>query len=176
LLAVYGRFFSYNKTNSDLLDAFSGIVFALFVLLIIPAPGWYIWMWPFLSMFFIKIYYNSSKIMLFYIGLCLIYLTFFIFFYIPDYQDLIFIKTPIYLKIHNDRLRSLIFTMVEVFLVFVIYALYKFGVRSNAIYKKNSALVIGVGGDSGAGKSTLMADIKQLLGNSVTELEGDGRS
>lgn len=174
LLAVFGRFFAYNKTNSDLLDAFSGIVFSLFVLLIIPAPGWYIWMWPFLSMFFIKIYYNISKIMLFYIGLCLIYTIFFVFFYMPEYQDLIFIKTPISLKICNDRLRNLTFTILEVFLVFVIYALYKFGVKSNAIYKKSNALVIGIGGDSGAGKSTLMTDIKHLLGSNVTELEGDG--
>lgn len=174
LLGVYGRFLAYSKTNSELLDAFSGIVFSLFVLLIIPAPGWYIWMWPFLSLFFIKIYYQSSKIMFFYIGLCLIYLIFFIFFYMPEHADLIFLKTPIDFKIYSDRLRSLVFTVLEVFLVFVIYALYKFGVRSNAIYKKNNALVIGIGGDSGAGKSTLMTDIKCLLGSNVTELEGDG--
>jgi Uridine kinase len=174
LFLVYGRFFSYRKINSDLLDAFSGIVFSLFVLLIIPAPGWYIWMLPFLSMFFIKIYSQNESILLFYIGLCSTYVLFFIPFYIPEHVDLTFLQVPVNFKINNDHAKNFVFTVLDVFLVSVIYALYRFGVHSNAIYKKQGALVIGIGGDSGAGKSSLMADIKQLLGSNVTELEGDG--
>lgn len=174
LFTVYGRFFTYKKINNDLLDAFLGVVFSLFVLLIIPAPGWYVWMLPFLSVFFIKIYYPQSNILFFYLGLSVVYMLFFVIFFKPEHSDLLFLQHPLNFKIYNERLSNLTFSILDVFIFLTIYALYKFGVKSNAIYRRAAGVVIGIGGDSGAGKSTLMADIKGLLGDKVTDLEGDG--
>jgi len=52
--------------------------------------------------------------------------------------------------------------------------LYTNGIKSNRVYRKDHAVVFGIGGDSGVGKSTIMEDITQLLGaRSVLGLEGD---
>jgi len=174
ILGVYGRFMMYEKINTDLLDAFLGMVFALFVLLIIPAPAWYIWMLPFMSMFLIKQYKDNKKILLIYSLLNGLYLLFFICFYKSPLIDLYFLNHPINLNIPNQRIGNLVFTLLDVSMVLAIYALYRFGIRSNSIYKKMYSLVLGIGGNSGTGKSILMSDIKSLLGKSVTEIEGDG--
>lgn len=68
----------------------------------------------------------------------------------------------------------MILTSLDAALLLIVYCLYRFGVKSNAIYKKTQAFVLGISGDSGAGKSILMHDIKQLLGHRLTEIEGDG--
>jgi uridine kinase len=54
-----------------------------------------------------------------------------------------------------------------------LYVLYKFGLKSNLVYKKEKGLIIGIGGDSASGKSTLLRDIKSMLGRRLTCLEGD---
>jgi uridine kinase len=64
--------------------------------------------------------------------------------------------------------------MLEATLFNTIYLLYKFGVRSNALYKKEHNLVISISGDSGAGKSTYVQDLQALLGKNATIIEGDG--
>lgn len=174
LFMTYGRFFTYKKINNDLLEAFMGIVFGLFVLLVPPAPGWYVWMVPFLSVFLIKVYSEQVNVLILYYGLSLAYLVFFIFCYRPEHGDLIFLGIPFMHKVESLRAVNLSFTILEGIGFLMMYALYRFGVRSNAIYKKRTALVIGIGGDSGAGKSTLMGDVKGLLAEKVTELEGDG--
>lgn len=174
LFMIYGRFFAYKKINSDLLDAFMGIVFGSFVLLVPPAPGWYVWMLPFLSIFLIKVYYEQANVLILYYGLSIAYLTFFIFCYRPEHGDLIFCGKPLFYKFESARTCNLMFTFLEGIGFLMMYALYKFGIRSNAIYKRKAALALGIGGDSGAGKSTLMEDLKRILGSKITELEGDG--
>ncbi len=174
LFMIYGRFFVYKKVNNDLLDAFMGMVFGLFVLLVPPAPGWYVWMLPFLSIFLIKMYREQVNLLLLYYGFSAAYLLFFVLCYKPEYSDLTFLNTVINFKVESGRFCNLLFTVLEVVGFLMMYALYKFGVKSNAIYKTRAALIMGIGGDSGAGKSTLMEDIKSLLGRRATELEGDG--
>ena len=58
--------------------------------------------------------------------------------------------------------------------MFLLYAFYKYGIKSNSIYKKQTNLSIGIGGDSGVGKSTLVKNLKDILGDKLLQIEGDG--
>lgn len=172
-LAIFARFFAYRKVNRDLFYAFLGILFSVFVILIIPAPAWYIWMLPFISLFFIKHSESHPRIIYLFVILNTAYLVYFFFFHMSAYQGLIFIKTPLNSYIDSELLRNLVYTFLEITLFAVIYSFYKFGVKSNSIYKKDHNLIIGIGGDSSVGKSILLSDIKCVLGSRLLELEGD---
>ncbi len=170
---AYGRFALYPKINTDLLDAFLTIVFALFVLTIVPAPGWYVWITPFLAVFMCKYSDRDHRIVPACFALYFFYLFYFLFFHRFDYPDLIAFNVPLNFKITGSHAPSVAFTLLEVTLLANIVLLYRIGVRSNFNYKRDKSVVIGIGGDSGAGKSTLLHDIKKLLHSRVVELEGD---
>ncbi|MDA8100696.1 MAG: hypothetical protein M0042_13855 [Nitrospiraceae bacterium] len=171
--ALYARFAAYPKINSDLFHSFLGMLFAAFVLLILPSPAWYLWMIPFLSIFFIQYSAKHESIVALYAALCAMYLVYFIVFHLPDYQDLSFLGGPIDLKVRDEKLRNMAYSVLEVVLFATIYSMYKFGVKSNAVYRRTHNLIIGIGGDSASGKSTLLTDLKLLLGTRLLELEGD---
>lgn len=172
-LFIYARFVVYNSVNSDLFHAFLGILFSVFVLSIVPAPAWYVWIVPFLSIFFIKYYEGHSKILYLHLGLSVAYLLFFVFFYRAAHHDLNFLSTPVDLKIPDEKLRNIAYAGLEVALASTLYTLYKLGVRSNLVYRKDRATLIGISGDSAAGKSTLMSDLKAMFGKKLLEMEGD---
>ena len=173
VMIVYGRLALYPKINSDLLDSFLTIVFSLFVLLIVPAPGWYVWIAPFLSLFLIKYGDRDKRLIVSCYSLYVSYLLYFLLFHKFDHTDLFFLSFANPFKIESHTLRSIAFTMLEASLFINIVICYRTGVKSNAIYKRDKAIVIGIGGDSGAGKSTLLQDVKHLLHGRVLELEGD---
>ncbi len=174
---AYVRFALYAKINTDLLDAFLLIVFALFVALIVPAPGWYVWIAPFLSIFMIKYCRRDNRIVPAGYALYFFYLLYFLFFHHFDYPAIIFLGQVVtwnlFAPTNSNYLASLVFTLLEAALMANIVLCYRIGVRSNSIYKRERAIVIGIGGDSGAGKSTLLHDVKKLLAHKVVELEGD---
>lgn len=174
ILSIYMHFFNQNKINNDLLFFYFGILFVSILLLVYPAPAWYVWIVPFISIYFIQ-NKNQSKSLLLYLAFSLSYLLFFIFFYQSEYKDIYFLGNYIDLKIDNENLINISYTLLEVMLLAVMYVFYKYGIKSNSIYKKSSNLVIGIGGDSGSGKTTLLANIKNLVGNDkVLQIEGDG--
>ena len=174
MFVAYGRFALYAKINTDLLDAFLALVFSLIVMLIVPAPGWYVWMAPFVSLFLIKYYRKNPQLIAPFLWLNVFYLIYFVLFDIPEYIGLVFLSQTLEYKVGSDTLRSFFFTLLEVGVLSNIVLCYRAGVRSNSIYKRDHAVVIGIGGDSGAGKSTLLNDVKELLSGRVVELEGDG--
>jgi len=176
ILAVfltYARFSIYRKINNDLFFTFMVLLFSLFVLLIYPAPAWYVWMFPFLSIFFIK-FNTDQKLMPVYIVLNVSYLVFFIFLFVPEYHDIVFISTPLDFKIPDLRLKNIVYTAFEAILMGCVYTFYKYGIKSNAVYNRASSTIIGIGGDSGSGKSTLLKSIKMILRDNMLEIEGDG--
>jgi uridine kinase len=174
MLILQGKFLTYPKINIDLLSSFIVISIAVFVMQIPPSPGWYVWLMPFLSIFFINTFKAHNWLLIFYFVLNLSYLLFFILFHIPEFSELILFTTTINLKLNSSFLRNISFTMLEATMLLTTYASYKFGIKSNSIYKKTSPLLIGVGGDSGSGKTTLLSDLKDILGEKLTILEGDG--
>lgn len=173
-LVTYGRFCLYAKINTDLFDSFLTLIFSVFVLTIMPAPGWYVWTAPFLSMFMVK-YFNKHRHLLAPFAFTnAAYLLFFIVFHRSDHLDLAFLNHAIQFQQFDISKQSLVFTMLEAGLLAMIIFCYRAGIKSNSIYRRDYAFVIGIGGDSGAGKSTLLSDIKQLLQGRVVEVEGDG--
>jgi uridine kinase len=172
ILMVYLHFFNQKKVNQDLLYFYFGILFVVIIFFVYSGSAWYVWMVPFVSMYFIQ--NNNNKSQIIYISFSVVYLVFFIFFYKSEYIDILFLGTEVNIKIDNDRLGDVIFTLIEVLLVSIIYAFYKYGIKSNSIYKKHLNLTIGIGGDSGVGKTTFLNNLQDLLGNKLLQIEGDG--
>ena len=172
VLLVYFHFFNQVKVNNDLLYFYFGVLFTVLIGLIYSGSGWYVWMVPFLSMYFIK--NDNLKNRLLYMSLSLSYLVFFITFYNSDYQEVLFFNNEIFYKIDNQKLSDLSFTILEVILLVSMLVFYKYGIKSNSIYNRKLNLVIGIGGDSGVGKTRLLKNLKSLLGDKILEIEGDG--
>ncbi len=169
------RFWCYKKVNLDLLYAYVGIAFAIFLFLIKPSPGWYVWFIPTMVHFLIKHQEKNPQYIFLFSVWNVVYLIFFIHFYIPDYVDLEWLRQPLMWKFFGDeKWPNLCFTALQIGLSGCIYALYTNGVKSNAIYTQNLATIIGIGGDSGTGKTTLNQELHKILGESVLKIEGDG--
>lgn len=174
VLFIYIRFFSYSRVNKELLMAWLSVLFSVFVLLITPAPGWYVWVLPFLMYFYLWFIRNRREIFGLYSMLTLSYFMYFVFVWKGDYPDLKFLGEVLDFKSSNLKAVSLLYTFLQVSLTVNLYVIYRKGVRSNRIYTKPQSVLIGIGGDSGAGKSTLLHSLERLLSPSVTLLEGDG--
>lgn len=172
IFMIYIRFFNQRKVNHDLLYFYFGILFTATIFFIYSGPAWYVWMIPFVSMYFIQNDNNKSRLL--YIGFSVAYLMFFIFFYKSEYKDILFLGDELNIKIFNVRLADISFTLLEVTLISLMYAFYKYGIKSNSIYKKQLNLIIGIGGDSGVGKTTLLNNFQNLLGDKLLQIEGDG--
>lgn len=173
IISVYLHFFNQNKVNNDLLFFYFGILFTATIFLIYPGPAWYMWMIPYVCIYFIQ-HKNENKTILLHAAFSISYLIFFIFFYISEYHDIIFLDRVINFKIHSEDLRDISFTILEVVLLAIMYAFYKYGVKSNSIYKKKTNLSVGIGGDSGSGKTRLLNNLKHILGDKLLQIEGDG--
>ena len=173
ILSVYLHFFNQKKVNQDFLYFYFGLLFVTTIFFVFPAPAWYVWSIPFISIFFI-VNKDVKKSTLLYIIFSFSYLIFFVFFYNSEYKDIIFCGKEINFKILNKRLVNLSFTVLEMVLISITYVFYKFGIKSNSLYGNFSNFTIGIGGDSGAGKTNLLNNLKSILGNRLLKLEGDG--
>lgn len=170
---VYFHFFNQNKVNQDLLFFYFGLLFTATIFFIYPGPAWYVWMIPFVSIYFIKSN-NYTKSLILHFAFSASYVLFIVFFYESEYKDIVFFDEEIDLKIENDNLRNLSFTLVEVILCAIMYTFYKYGIKSNSIYDLKTNLAIGIGGDSSSGKSTMLHNLKEIFDDKLVEIEGDG--
>ncbi|HAS73543.1 MAG TPA: hypothetical protein DCS67_05310, partial [Clostridiales bacterium UBA8960] len=134
VLVIYARFLMYEKVNKDLFHNFLAVIYSVFVILVPPSENWFVWSFVLCSVLFIslldrvKIAYALSALF------SLMYLVTFVF-------------TPFIEDVH---IKNLLFTTFEGVLMFVVYILYKYGIKSNRVYKKKEhATIIGIGGDSG---------------------------
>lgn len=170
---TYFHFFNQNKVNQDLLFFYFGILFTVTVIFIYPGPAWYVWMVPFITVFFIKNPDLRKSKFLYYL-LSAAYLVFFIFFYQSEYRDILFLDEIVDFKINDVLFRDISFTILEVILIVLMYGFYHYGLKSNSIYSKRRNLTLGIGGDSGVGKSILLMRLNELLGERLLQIEGDG--
>ncbi len=175
-ILIYVRFLAYRKINNELLDLYAVLVISLFLLFVSPStPAWYIWLIPFLSLFVVRYaQQNKSMIVGIYWLFNVLYILYFVFLHQGDYGDITFLVHPMDLKVSNSFLQNCLFTALEAILCCMIYCVYQIGIKSNSIYKKDKALVIGIGGDSGSGKTTLLKDIAAVLQQEMVMIEGDG--
>ena len=173
ILIVYLHFFNQRRVNQDLLFFYFGLLFTALLFFIYPAPAWYVWLVPFTSIYFIN-NENIKKTITFHVIFSITYLIFFIVFYRSDYIDILFLGSQVNLKILNPDLSNISFTVLLSMLIAVIYAFFRYGERSNSIYKKQSNLTVGIGGDSAAGKSSLLDKLSNIIGRQLLIIEGDG--
>ena len=169
---IYIHFFNQEKVNDDLLYFYFGILFTATIFFIYSGSAWYVWMIPFVSIYFVQNDNNKSKLL--HVLFSFLYIIFFVFCYTSEYKDILFLGDEINMKIDNKRFADIIFTSLEVSLIAIMYAFYKYGVISNSIYSRRLNLVIGIGGDSGVGKTTLLQNLQKLLGDKLLKIEGDG--
>lgn len=177
VLLIYLKAFSLNKINKDLLISFCGVLFAVFLALIPPMPGWYIWVVPFITIYFINVKANRYRNLLIYLVLNVLYMIYFVFLHNNGNVDLYILgKSLEHLKINNDYFRNIIFTLLSGTLLSTVFLMYQSGIESNALYKRrNLPFTIGIAGDSGSGKSTFVDVLTQCLGNqNLLFIEGDG--
>ncbi len=170
---VLSHFFNQKKVNIDLLFFYIGIMFTSIIFFVTPAPAWYVWIIPFLSIYFINNDSFNQSLVLFTV-LNTLYLIFFILFYQSSYASIIMLNEVVDIKIYASRLMNISYTLLEACLAATLLTFYKYGIKSNNIYKKTTNTTIGIAGDSGAGKTALLYDISLLLGNRLIKLEGDG--
>ena len=173
ILGIYFHFYDQKKVNQILLHFYIGLLFTVTIFLIYPAPAWFIWIIPFISIYFVK-NENYIKSILLYIALSISYIIFFIFFYQDDYINIIFLNENINFNVKNNNLTNLSYTFLEAILLVVTYSFFKYGIKNNAIYKKQNNLIIGIAGDSGAGKTTLVNNLSKLFEKQFISIEGDG--
>lgn len=179
---LYLKFSLYSKLNNDILIMYLGLTFTI-LLLLVPsnAPGWYMWVVPFLCYYYIN---NANRFH--YTTLVLFSILFIVFFLIqvPYPQNLINpdVKSVMLTFFGNvisesqiSKITDIIFTFLQGIIAYIAVAMYVHGVRSNEVYQeRKSPLTIGVGGNSGAGKDTLCNSLKMLLGSkSVIQIDGD---
>ena len=174
VLVFYMRFVSYKKVNQDLLIGFLGIAFASLVFLVPPSPGWYVWLVPFMTILFIKSHQHKHIIFHLAWGLNAAYLVYFIGFHPSEYANILFLGSPVDFGISTPTRQMLAFTLLEAMILGGIVFLYRFSLKSNAVYKRESALVLGIGGTSASGKTTLLSDLKALFGDNLLDIEADG--
>ncbi len=177
LALVYMKTFTISRLNKDLLYSLCGILFAVFLVLIPPMPGWYVWIVPFITIYFIDMTSDRYCDVVIFAALNGLYLLYFLVAHRTEYVDLYFLEDSLmWLKTDSSFVINGLFTMMTAVLVYCIYMMYQSGVASNSFYKRrNMPFAIGVAGDSGSGKSTFTDLIKQIFGEKkVLVVEGDG--
>lgn len=175
LIIIYLRFFCYEKINMDLFDAFLVVSFLAILITIPSMPGWHVWSIPFLTILIIKYLYKpgGSNYKLSLVFLNLSYLIYFIFFHQNlEINDVVFLSSPLSLKIDNELFKNLSFTFLQATLIFIIYITYKFVITKNLVYSLRQKFLLCISGDSGSGKTYLAKNLNKYMSESIS-LEGD---
>lgn len=177
IMCLYLKAFSIKRINKNLLYSFCGVLFSIFLILVLPMPGWYVWIVPFIAIFFININMDKYVNIYIYLLLNILYIVYFGFAHRTNYKDLYFLDYNLeFLKIQNQIIVNIIFTLLTATLTYISYMMYQLGVANSLFYKReNKSFAIGISGDSGAGKSTLIEMIKNIFGvKNILFIEGDG--
>ncbi len=174
---IYLHTFAMGKVNRDLLCSLLGVLFAVFLALVPPMPGWYAWVVPFVTMFFIDVRRDRLGNLLIFAALNAAYVLYFAFAHRTSRVDLYFLgRSLACLKTDNPLIVNGLFTAMTSLLLYSVYMMYRSGVAGNSLYKRRGRpFVIGVAGDSGSGKSAFAAMLEKILGpRELLRLEGDG--
>ena len=177
VLLIYLKVFTISNINKDLLYSLCGILFSVFLVLIPPMPGWYVWIVPFITIFFIDIRSDRYLNILIFTLLNFAYLLYFLIAHRSTYVDLYYFNESLeWIKNENPLIVSGLFTVLTALLLYSIYMMYQSGIISNSLYKRrNMPFIIGISGDSGSGKSTFVDMIEHIFGkNKLLFIEGDG--
>ncbi|MCO7253987.1 uridine kinase [Dickeya oryzae] len=156
-----------------LLVAALATAFFLFLLLTPAAPGWFVWVIPFLVYLQVQ---GGRKIVELVAAFSLIYvLTVFLFTPIPNSTLLSFDLLLSLKSGMNEHFRGILLTSLTAFGGVLCWRLWRDAVRENDIFGlSRRPIVLGIAGDSGAGKDTLVDSLTNLFGShSVVSISGD---
>lgn len=174
---IYIHIFMIRNINKDLFISLCGMIFAVFLALLPPMPGWYIWIVPFIAAFFIAGANNKNKNLYLYGVLNILYLVYFFTAHAGSYVELYFWGKKISgAYADNANYVNMLFTLMTAALIYLIYEMYIYGIASNMFYKRRGQpFTIGIAGDSGTGKTTILKLFESCLGKkNILLLEGDG--
>ncbi|MDE7001091.1 MAG: uridine kinase [Lachnospiraceae bacterium] len=177
ILIVYLITYSMNVINRDLFVNLCGIVFISLLAVCPPMPGWYVWIVPYITLFFANINEAKYKNMVIYVFLNVLYLVYFIFLHDRGAVDLYLLDIDLsFVKIGSRMFANILFTLLAGTLFYIIFSMYQLGVTNSTFYKRrNLPFTIGIAGDSGAGKSTFIHIVAETLGEkNLLFIEGDG--
>jgi uridine kinase len=182
IVLLWFRLVAYPKRNWDLFMLYMGILFSVFILLAPPRPGYFLWSLPFVVYFLCR---SARASVLPYVAYSLAYLLFRVMREDSDVFDALRLISPHlgalappFARLPPDTallVQNLLFTIVQASLLWLIVNMYRFGIRSNAVYRaRTMPTLIGLAGDSAAGKDTFSTMITDLLGRGrVTTISGD---
>ena len=177
VLLIYIRMLVVSRMNDELFYGFSAILFSVFLILVPPMPGWYVWVLPFLVIFYIDINSNRFVNFLMFSLLNFLYVLYFIAAHKTELTGLRFLTQSMdFIKVQNATVRNLLFTALFSVHAYIIYYIYSIALKGNVLYRRqNTSFIIGISGDSGSGKSTLISIFKSLFGeNRMLTIECDG--
>ncbi len=180
VFVLYLSAFRINFMNRDLLLSMYGMVFAIFLVLCPSMPGWYVWVIPYITFFFMDVDKERYQNIAVYMFLNVLYILYFALFHNPEGSSLKYLyfagRDLTYLKISGELYKNVIFTLLTGTLVYIVCSMYRLGISSNSVYKRrNIPFTIGIAGDSGTGKSMFLELAKHALGNeNILFIEGDG--
>ncbi len=174
LLLVYVAW-QMRRMSFDLLVAFIGVVFFLVLLLTPAAPGWFVWVLPFLVFYQVQ---NGRRAILLATGFSILYVL--VTLLITPMPSLLGTTLPDQAAaLTRDAIGARGIALLETVLfglgVVVSARLWKGSIVDNDYFRMSrKPLIIGVAGDSGAGKDTLVDSLEGLFGShSVAKLSGD---
>lgn len=174
---LYLKIFQLKTMTKELLLCFIGIIYMIFLVFVPPMPGWFVWIVPFIVIYFYEVdasrYMAFAHCFLFY----LVYSVYFVIFHRTDNVDLYWGGISLdFLKIDYGVAKSVCFTILLSVLIMFIYLMYQFGIQKNEIYRRNGLpFTLGIAGDSGTGKSELLNNIECLIDRKrILYIEGDG--
>ncbi len=178
IVILYLKVFQLNNMNKNLLLCIMNVLFSVFLVCVPPMPAWFVWIVPYMAIYFILNNENKYKLLSVYFLFQMIYLIYFIFCHQTEFVDLYFLNISLQeWKVDSASIKNVIFTIMAGCLLMIVSEVYRSGVTSNSLYKRmNLPFTIGIAGDSGTGKSELLMKIEHLLGGSkkILYLEGDG--
>lgn len=162
LLWIFLRFVASAKVNRDLLVMMLALAFGVMVLLLPPMPGWYFWVIPLASYFFIRQEAPLSPTLW---AVNLLYVAYYGIFWTDPATAISPNQVGNSWLPSGVSMESLVFTALQATLAMMLFRIYQIGVASNQQYAiEHRATLIGIGGDSGAGKHTLGRALQDLLG------------
>lgn len=174
---LYLKTFEITNINRELLLAIVGVLFSVFLMCISPMPGWFVWVVPFVFIYFTSIYDNKYNMLTIYAFFNLIYLFYFLICHHTGYVTLYIEQQSMeWIKISSDNLSNIVFSVMTAMQMIIMWNMYQYGMAANSLYKRSSTpFTIGICGDSGTGKSELLSNLEDTLGvKRILHIEGDG--
>ncbi len=177
LCILYLKTFELNNINKELLLSIVGVLFSVFLMFVSPMPGWFVWIVPFVFIYFTSVYDNKYQVLTIYAGFNLVYLIYFLVCHDTGYVTLYIGQYSMeFIKIQSNSISNVVFSVMTAMQLVIIFNMYQYGMASNSLYKRSSTpFTIGISGDSGTGKSELLANLEDTLGaKKILHIEGDG--